>query len=879
MSTVSNLNVYKNLLNSISIKAPGKWDKHVNLSFSQNNQNKDIPLADYDGLKYEYKGMDDCAPLLDFEGTVLPNRDKLNTEEYCFMPVGGGDNRAEYIYNFSVVGTPTINDSIAHNFTDSNYIDIDTNVCSLNRIYYVKFTTGDNVSRFQNILAPYPFFELYVEEGKLRSWVESEYHAIECGSVETNTTYYAKIVVTDDTITLSYSTDGQTYTGDVTDSISFTSCDSFHIGKGVYTVENRWFSGSIDLLGTYVTDSSQHVVYSMATTITVNNYTIKYPKYTNYIKIGSPTIDEETGIASGFSSSNYLRLIDHFNPGDSAWEVQTKVKTNSIDSERDIFGTTSDQNLFRIGLAGTVKDRWQILVANNSSWITTSSHYGSYNVLSNTVYWIKAGFDGVDTYYLDYSLDGQTYTRDVTYTSTSKMTPQPNIYTLIGQGQTWDGMVDLSETRILINNEIWWQAKEEYIKYLPGITNNYTDTGSEITLNCFALNNKSTILTQNSSYENSRLIGTVTIPSHLVYNYEIDGWWPINYNRIVGCNSSNVSAYSNDCGKTWNVTQMPEIGNWRKVAFGGGKYVAVSEEPGTTTGAYSIDGINWVQTTMPEIPADAGGYYDICYGDGKYVAILYSTNVFAISSDGIDWDPVTLTDTARWRNICYGNGIFLANGYSDRKFATSVDGINWTINSVTRSYSALTFGNGVFVTVSGKNLYYSPDGITWTACTQPNVPTTINLYNLTFGNGVFVCASLGDPTNGYYTLISTDGINWSQTSNTESYLAETSDTGYNLRCICPISNGFVGLSRNGEYTFRCKNDGNWLIIPNSTPLSIEGEWNSICCAKIEDLENYDDIQAGPAVVVPEITEDPDNNGDDDDNGGNDYFSPTDPIVN
>lgn len=702
MSTVSNLNVYKNLLNSISIKAPGKWDKHVNLSFSQNNQNKDILLDDYDGLKYEYEGMDNCAPLLNFEGTVLPNRDKLNIEEYCFMPVGGGDDRTEYTYNFSVVGSPTINDSIAHNFTDSNYIDVDTNVCSLNRIYYAKFTTGGNVSRFQNILAPYPFFELYVEDGKLRSWIESESHAIECGSVETNTTYYAKIVITDDTITLSYSTDGQTYTGDVTDSISFESCDSFHIGKGVYTVDNRWFSGSIDLLGTYVTDSSQHVVYSMATAITTNTYTIKYPKYTDYIKIGSPTIDEETGIVTGFSSSNYLQLSDHFNPGDSAWEVQTKVKTNSVDSEKDIFGTTSDQNLFRVGLAGTVTDRWQILVANNGRWITTSSHYGSYNVLSNTVYWIKAGFNGVDTYYLDYSLDGQTYTRDVTYTSTLKMTPQPSMSTILGS--SWDGTVDLSETRILINNEIWWQAKsyieysnfdvigsptinygggmvseftngnyletnsvtigqsdnfemvvtfyinqgasyysfalgsnqfeklqigysdgsnpslniafddgtsfvgigdsynlslnswysvkivrengilslyvksdsdfifidsapstgdytdiyyvgrnstndryvrgtidlsktyikvngefvwtpaKEYKKYLPGILSNYTDDGSEVTLNCFALNDKSIILTPDNSHANSVLLGETTIPVHNVYSYD-DGVW------------------------------------------------------------------------------------------------------------------------------------------------------------------------------------------------------------------------------------------------------------------------------------------------------------------------------------------------------------------
>ena len=185
-------------------------------------------------------------------------------------------------------------------------------------------------------------------------------------------------------------------------------------------------------------------------------------KITNADIVGNVQVNKD-GIASGFSSSNYLTTPEHFNPGNNPWEVYAKVVTgSSVTSEQDIFGVTTDQNLFRVGLAGTVTDRFQILVANSGKWINTSNHYGTYSVLANTTYWIKAGFDGIDTYYLEYSLDGETYIRDVAYTSSTKIGVVSNIYTTISSGLSsvnvsWTGLVDLSQTYIKINGEIWWQ--------------------------------------------------------------------------------------------------------------------------------------------------------------------------------------------------------------------------------------------------------------------------------------------------------------------------------------------------------------------------------------------------------------------------------------
>lgn len=201
------------------------------------------------------------------------------------------------------------------------------------------------------------------------------------------------------------------------------------------------------------------------------NYTMlkkKQAVYDNFVNYGSPSISND-GLFVNLSTSNYLVTKTNFAPGNCSWEVQTKVKIgNNINSELAIFDHPYDQRSFRIGLAGSRTDRWQILVSNGSRWINTSQHYGTYAVLPNTVYWIKAGFDGVSTYYLDYSLDGENYIRDVQYTSSTKIEQSLPAY-LRGAAAAY---VDLSCTCIKINGQIWWTP------YRDAAIGNFDITGS-----------------------------------------------------------------------------------------------------------------------------------------------------------------------------------------------------------------------------------------------------------------------------------------------------------------------------------------------------------------------------------------------------------------
>ena len=71
-------------------------------------------------------------------------------------------------------------------------------------------------------------------------------------------------------------------------------------------------------------------------------------------------------------------------------------------------------------------------------------------------------------------------------------------------------------------------------------------------------------------------------------------------------------------GGTWS---------WESVCYGNGKFVAVCE--GIVISAYSTDGINWIQATMPGTQK----WHSVCYGDGKFVSIAINGNAVAYVKD------------------------------------------------------------------------------------------------------------------------------------------------------------------------------------------------------------------------------------------------------
>ena len=196
---------------------------------------------------------------------------------------------------------------------------------------------------------------------------------------------------------------------------------------------------------------------------------------------------------------------------------------------------------------------------------------------------------------------------------------------------------------------------------------------------------------------------------------------------------------------------LPSSADWRSIAYGDGKFVAVAEY--SAKSAYSTDGINWTETTMPS----SARWKSVAYGDGKFIAVADNSNQAAYSTDGINWTSYTLPSEARWQSVTYGDGKFVAVTWNSDEVAYSIDGINWVASTSPNSagWGLVTYGNGKFVVMfSGSDqAAYSTDGITWSAFT---LPSSENWQSVTYGDGKFV-AMIIDSNKAAY---STDGINW-----------------------------------------------------------------------------------------------------------------------
>jgi hypothetical protein len=174
---------------------------------------------------------------------------------------------------------------------------------------------------------------------------------------------------------------------------------------------------------------------------------------------------------------------------------------------------------------------------------------------------------------------------------------------------------------------------------------------------------------------------------------------------IAGGASSTTSAYSTDGGDSWSAMASLPAGNWTSVAFGNGRFVAVSN--GTTT-AFSTTGTGWT---------NGGGlvsanYVSVAYGSGpaKFVAIaggnIGVSQTAAYSADGVAWTASTLPSLAYWTSITYGNGRFVAVAQGSTLTAYSLNGIDWTTPATVlpqvSAWSNIKYGQGTFLATAGK---------------------------------------------------------------------------------------------------------------------------------------------------------------------------------
>lgn len=171
-------------------------------------------------------------------------------------------------------------------------------------------------------------------------------------------------------------------------------------------------------------------------------------------------LSNDSNVLSDFSATNYVTLFNTFTPSSSTWEMVWKIKTgNDLTSEQAIFCT----NTTSISLL-TVGSHFRIyLSSDGSSWniANGTNGTGSFSIQTNTDYYVKLAFTG-SSYVLSYSTDGETYTQDISITSSSAVYSTGTNY--IGKHSSssytwyWSGSIDFNGSYINIGGNRWWNG-------------------------------------------------------------------------------------------------------------------------------------------------------------------------------------------------------------------------------------------------------------------------------------------------------------------------------------------------------------------------------------------------------------------------------------
>jgi hypothetical protein len=186
----------------------------------------------------------------------------------------------------------------------------------------------------------------------------------------------------------------------------------------------------------------------------------KYGTEPNVSIVGSPTIVD--GVASGFTTANYLTTPKVFNPLGSEVECVFKINLTALNRTNPMIsqGANVQFNKFLFSVLKTGQIR---LNAGNGS--ATIVRVDSNVVLEiNKDYWLKLHIKD-NVYSLYYSLDGKDYIFDNSVTDTDiirEMTTTAYIGAVrdpaTGSSSYFNGSIDLRESYIKINGEDWWHG-------------------------------------------------------------------------------------------------------------------------------------------------------------------------------------------------------------------------------------------------------------------------------------------------------------------------------------------------------------------------------------------------------------------------------------
>ena len=255
---------------------------------------------------------------------------------------------------------------------------------------------------------------------------------------------------------------------------------------------------------------------------------------------------------------------------------------------------------------------------------------------------------------------------------------------------------------------------------------------------------------------------------------------------IITPASGHFGRYSSD-GENFTAFVLPGDGNWKCLAAGDNKFVAV--QYGSAVAASSTNGIDWTLQSMPASRNWSGAVYGkpSTASTGIFMAVADNLNSAAYSTNGTSWTFSTLptfgdSSYNEYVDVAFGSNVFVALANSSNIAAVGTwngTSLTWqgtimdvVADSSSRDWVSIAYGNRRFVAISSTgDVGYSFDGLVWNAATMPSQDgsTAHNWKQIRYGQGVFFAVGdtgsrdVGaDPTTGVTTYAATsyDGIVW-----------------------------------------------------------------------------------------------------------------------
>ena len=370
----------------------------------------------------------------------------------------------------------------------------------------------------------------------------------------------------------------------------------------------------------------------------------------NFDVVGALNVNNETSVISNFTTTNYLQLKNAFNPANKTWEVLSKFTTPNVATQQSFFksGISAPAAVGRFGVGVEINaSHFRISASSDgSSWDLAHDTAGSYTVLANTVYWIKLGWDGTQ-YYLEYSTDGETYTRDITVSSSTAVYNNLGV-TLFGLNWWNDayqapflGTIDLSATKITIDGADWWVPSITKISDWSAVTFDKQDYSYDLDINGSLTIDYGVV----SGFSSTNYLSKTTAPSswnisdYTFYCKFTSKASSANQNIVLG---SVILQEQSGYAKTWNGSSNINLfivnsdkTYWVKVVVSGT----------TQTFYYSTDGVVYTQCYTGTFPAstfniskvgyyqNAGAYYGSIDLKGMYLKNTSDNTVWYAMAD------------------------------------------------------------------------------------------------------------------------------------------------------------------------------------------------------------------------------------------------------